>query len=191
MQSLCNSFIVAHHAINAMQRCVVGDVIECGVYEGITSSYLNIVLRRINTKFAQFAADTFEGFADCHNEQQRYKVGDLAPQSKDLVIKELRRLGIVPLIGRVEKTLPTLSTKFCFAFIDLDVYAPTKFAWNYLQDKILPGGIVGFHDYKDEPGYSLPGPTVAVKEILQGGEWQEVLRNGKHDNKFIFLERKK
>lgn len=32
--------------------------------------------------------------------------------------------------------------------MDMDLYQPTSFAYKFLEDRMVIGGIIGFHDYK-------------------------------------------
>jgi len=163
-------------------------MIECGVYEGFLSSFLNFGMRRAGIAFHQYAADTFEGFPKTYTDQKTYKAGDLAPTYGDFVVRELQRLGITVLKGPIEKTLSVIpdSEKFFFVFLDLDVYEPTKATWEILRDRVLPGGRVGLHDF-GSPG--LPGITKVGKEMLAQPDWHEVFRGKKRDNRFLFLEK--
>ncbi len=49
--------------------------------------------------------------------------------------------------------------KFCFAWVDADVYQATTFGYKFLEDRMVIGGVIGFHDY----GFALtPGVTKVV-----------------------------
>ena len=77
--------------------------------------------------------------------------------------------------GLVEETLPKqkdLKSAFYVDF-DLDIYSPTKFAFNYLMENnlIVPGTLIGYDDWGGTPGFEefKDGESRAHKEILD--EW--------------------
>lgn len=54
-------------------------------------------------------------------------------------------------------------TIVAFAYIDLDLYEPTKKVLNLLKDHVTKGSIIGF----DELNYpAFPGETIALKEVF-------------------------
>ena len=169
-----------------------GAVIECGTYDGCSSASFNYVLRHYNTNIRQYACDTFDGFKEDGKKDELYKTGDLVPTAAQKTIKELERLGIIVLIGKVEDTLAVnipSSEKFSFVFLDMDIEAPTKYACDFLKDRILPGGIIGFHDYGTQ---RLPGIKRVADQLLNNDmAWKEVIRSKKRgrDNKYLFLEK--
>ena len=191
---LCNPHIVCQHAWEAWHATDMrGAVIECGVAEGHTSAALNFTLRKAGAKVVQLAADTFCGFPYTPEETKKFKAGDLAPANGAELVAELRRLEIYVLRGKVEETLPGIHdrVRFSFVFLDLDIERPTHFCWDFFKDKILPGGRIGFHDYREEPGHSLHG----IERVVKAGpakdkRFREVHRTPKgRDAKFIFFER--
>lgn len=189
LKILCNPVIVAHHAWIAINNTGGGNVIECGVYEGFNSAFLNFLIRRAPVCWRQFAADTFAGFPSDGKADEVYSAGELAPNDGLLVQKELNRVGVEALVGRVENTLPQLrDLRFSFVFLDLDLEEPTRFCWDFFRDKVVPGGRLGFHDY-GAPG--LPGITRICDEILKHEpNWKEVFRTPKgRDGRFFFIEK--
>ena len=190
---LCNPFIVSEHAFYAVQNCKGGSIIECGVFDGCSSMVYNYCLRHLDYKITQYAADTFDGFPYDGTEQEGYKTGDLKPTNL-WVITELESHGIIPLIGKVEDTLPKhlSDEQFSFVFLDMDLEEPTRFAIAFFKDKIKKGGRIGFHNYTEEKGGRFYGISKAIDELLLPKEnWREVVRTKKRgrDAKFIFFER--
>lgn len=77
--------------------------------------------------------------------------------------------------GLVEETLPkqdNLKPAFYVDF-DLDIYSPTKYAFNYLMENklIVPGTLIGYDDWGGTPGFENfeDGESRAHKEIID--EW--------------------
>lgn len=193
---LCNSFIVAEHAFLALDKTKTGTIAECGVYDGVTSNILNFYLSGLPGYSRQIACDTFNGFPADGTKQEGYAKGDLKPASREYTIEKLRRAGIVPLVGRVEETLPRIQdARFAFAFLDLDLEAPTLFCAKFFKPRILVGGRIGFHDYvPNDPKYRLAGIEKVVNKLfLNDPAWRKVGRQTakgeKHDGRFIFFER--
>jgi hypothetical protein len=83
------------------------------------------------------------------------------------------KVSVIP--GLVEDTLPQLTElkKAFYVDFDLDIYSPTKYAFNYLMenDLIIPGTLIGYDDWGGTPGFEefKDGESRAHKEILD--EW--------------------
>jgi hypothetical protein len=130
-----------------------GNVIECGVWRGGTTLRIAMEfgdeLRKEGKKL--YGCDTFgathpalcmDGSSDIH----------IDARPVDLVVKlyEEKLLDFVQLVfGHVEVTLDAFLSKekFSFAWLDVDSYHGTMFAAKWLKDRMVPGGIIGFHDY--------------------------------------------
>jgi hypothetical protein len=88
--------------------------------------------------------------------------------------------------GLVEETLPNqkdLKPAFYVDF-DLDIYSPTKYAFDYLMENnlIVPGTLVGYDDWGGTPGFEefKDGESRAHKEILDkwGISMTKLYQNG-------------
>jgi O-methyltransferase len=65
--------------------------------------------------------------------------------------------------GRVPETLaPHENRRWRFAHLDMDLYEPTRAAIEWLWPRMVPGGIIFFHDYG-----VLPGVKKAVDDLVQ------------------------
>ena len=130
-----------------------GDVIELGVARGDTTFPLANLMQAHSPEKTLYACDTFDGLpyddaiitpAMCHK-------GEINHGSSFHRILAVRNdQNIISIKGLVENTLPEkLSEKqFCFAWVDMDLYQPTSFAYKFLENRMVRGGIIGFHDYK-------------------------------------------
>lgn len=94
--------------------------------------------------------------------------------------------GVSIISGLVEDTLPqqeNLSPAFYIDF-DMDIYSPTKYAFNYLMENnlIVPGTLIGYDDWGGTPGFEKfeNGESRAHKEIVN--EWgislEKIYQNG-------------
>ena len=144
---------------------ITGDVLECGVYKGLTAKLLspNLLKKRY------FGVDTFEGLTDPSEVDGKYwKKGDLTASLED-VSRDLKFLGeSVELIQGVIPDVfqkPEIShRKFCFVHIDVDLYAPTKESLHFAWERLSIGGVIVCDDF----GFSTcPGATKAVEEFLR------------------------
>lgn len=152
-------------------RDVSGDVIELGVGFGGTSIPLALWMLENTPDKRLFACDTFSGLP--------YSEGGLIEGEWDcgerfIGASRCLRLGNVRAMrGRVEDTLPSIAhLRFCFAWLDLDLYLSTSAANEWLTDRISPGGIIGFHDY----GFSrCPGIQKVVDEELKKTKYEQVM----------------
>jgi hypothetical protein len=190
MKPLCNSKIVAYHAIQACAKCREGAIIELGVFEGATS----VAIRQHCRRDPQYAIDTFEGmpyYGSAVEAAGGFVKGYLAPSSAQVTIDALTAQGIHVMQGTAETQLPTLAdVRFAFAFLDMDLEAPTRMATQFLLPRMLPGARIGFHDYLIRDGYCLSGIAKVVHEFFGTAPFKhEVTRPGHpRDNRFIFFE---
>lgn len=128
-----------------------GDVIELGCNYGHTSIPISqfIKVHKLKKKF--YAYDSFEGLP--------YEGGDFNGDLKkgechctyDDFNKNVFDCGVSDIVvivkGLIEDTLKLNNKNFCFAWLDMDLYESTSYSYKFLEDKIISGGIIGFHDY--------------------------------------------
>lgn len=143
------------HTLNMFTQVkqLEGNVIECGVAAGTITFPLLSLMRELTRDKILYACDTFHGLpyddavvtgvemkkGECNYGEAFKKIATIH-NSKHLVMVE----------GLVEETLPKQlkDEKFCFAWIDMDCYQPTSFTYEFLEDRMVEGGIIGFHDYR-------------------------------------------
>lgn len=127
--------------------------------------------------------DTFEGFPSVHNKDGNADVialGKLATTKKytnyleqvldyheqESPISHIKKYEIVK--GNLVKTLPIYldehpETIIAFAYLDVDLYEPTKKCLELIKDYVVKGSVIGF----DELNYpDFPGETSAFKEVM-------------------------
>lgn len=132
-----------------------GDIIEIGTFWGETTFAMAKFLRNHNLNKKIYACDTFKGFPynDKDGNQNTFKIGELTGIGIVKFEERIRKEGyeniIIPIKGKIEITLynQLKDKQFCFAFIDIDMYNPTLFAYKFLEDRITKNGILYFHDY--------------------------------------------
>ena len=145
------SVTVARHMLSALS--LSGDIVELGVYQGATTIAMARHLKNRDIKKVIYACDTYEGLPyDGHKWEPRLTKGRACARF-DYFWKNVVDAGVedyvIPIQGKVEDTLQELveDKEFCFAVLDMDLYAPTSFATRVLQDRMVKHGVMGFHDY--------------------------------------------
>jgi hypothetical protein len=130
-----------------------GDVIELGVASGDTTFPMAYMLSEMAPAKMVYACDTFSGlpYDDAIISPNMCKKGEINHGNRFFDIMGARGYKNITCIkGLVEETLPKclVDKKFCFAWVDMDLYQPTSFAYKFLEDRMAIGGIIGFHDYR-------------------------------------------
>ena len=143
-----------------------GDIIEIGVFKGENTFAMANYIKQNNLNKKIYACDTFVGFPykDSIKKENGFKKGSYK-RNFDNFVNSIKKLNydniIIPIKEKIEETLYSqlINNKFCFAFVDVDIYEPTVFAYQFLEDRIVKDGLVYFHDY----GYvKTPGVKIAV-----------------------------
>ena len=153
-----------------------GDVIECGVYRGSTTRLMGRRMAELAPSKTLFACDSFEGFpqdrildTDLGPFRFRFKIRRKFKHASDVPQRLTQFFDAYRVNGCVVKgffadTLPKLRPrKYCFMFIDCDIYESHLDCLNALYEQLVPGGIVVFDDYA-EPKW--PGASRAVDEFF-------------------------
>ena len=149
---------------------VQGDIIELGTYKGGSAIMMARFLKKIGSKRQIYACDTFEGhpYYD-HFSSQKQRKGQYSDTSVSYVKDKFRRFRVEDKItiikGLFEDTLLSKlgEKRFSLAFVDCDLYKSTKYALDFLYQKMEDGGRIVLHDYGSE-GWGL---TKAVNEWCQ------------------------
>tara|TARA_R110000796_G_scaffold243003_1_gene365371 strand:- start:49 stop:675 length:627 start_codon:yes stop_codon:yes gene_type:complete len=164
-----------------------GDYFECG-FGGGTSAKLLIqgITQGMLTKRDVCVADSFEGFPELseydktteESKKRNAKKGSLfAPLQPALDLKKhfKKYLNINIFKGFFEDTLHKYKGTIAILFLDCDLYISYKISLEALYDKVCPGGIILFHEYKDKV---FPGATVAIDNFFKNKNI-EIEKNGK------------
>ncbi len=171
-----------------------GDVIEMGVGMGGAGDPYSCfdTAVYIREKFLDkkiYACDCFKGLPyteDC----SFLKIGECftftAEEFIEAVKKEKLENIIVPVVGLFKDTLPSLSDKrFCFAYLDADLYQSTLVAVKFLISRMTIGGVMGFHDC--ESGSRCKGVIKVIREYMEPNPKYKLM-NG-NESTYQFFER--
>ena len=131
---------------------LTGALIEIGVWRGGSGALIAKKASLCNIKNKIYLCDTFKGVVKAGANDSKYKGGEHADTSKEIVEEIIRKLklentkiltGIFP-----EETGALISdTAFRFCHIDVDVYESAKEILEWVWPKLVVGGIVVFDDY--------------------------------------------
>jgi hypothetical protein len=137
-------------------RDVVGDVIECGSYEGATGLLLALLGRINGLKQDCLLLDTFSGTPPPGRFDGARVAGEFA-QPKDRVSileRQAEILGVADRIkihrGLFNETFAELAEqgpRFAFSHIDANIYSGTLDACEFVLPRVNQGGAVVFDDY--------------------------------------------
>lgn len=162
---------------------VDGDYFEFGVYAGNTFRYVyHSAQLRGQKDMRFFAFDSFAGFsavsaADATGVLQEGERSFPLEKFNDLLEKEgidQRKVSVIPgwlddtLVGSQKAETDALvgKSKVAIAYMDVDLYEPTKVALNYITDKIVDGTVICFDNWFLLKGHPKRGERKAFTEWL-------------------------
>lgn len=169
--------LLYHYEIYKKIINVPGDIIECGVFKGISLTrfltYRSILENNFSRKVYGF--DSFGKFPSAKNQSDKKFIkmwknlaGDSISKDelhKILLEKKFENFELIK--GDVLKTIPNFikdrnNTIIALLHLDMDVYRPTKYVINKLFDKMSSNGIILIDDYA-----AVAGATKAINEFLK------------------------
>ena len=162
-----------------------GDIIECGVFKGVSLVRLLTFRENLENCFSRkiLGFDAFGLFPRAKNDKKTKKL--ISPFRKGISKDELSYLlkkkqfkNFELIKGDVRKTLPIFlkkktELKISLLHLDMDIYEPTKFVLKKLYDKIVRGGIILIDDYN-----VVPGATKATDEFLKKNKSLKIQKLG-------------
>jgi len=152
-------------ALNVVERlddalAKPGDVIECGIFQGVTSVLMAKLMDIRQSDKKLFLFDSFQGLPEPDRQvdaSSRFQKGGWAA-SREEVESLLARFGVLERCiiheGWFSDTLPALSDdqQFCLAYLDADLYSSTVDCLNHVWPRLVPGGVAVFDDYHHPSG---------------------------------------
>ncbi len=166
-----------HLSINKVE----GDVIECGVGNGQTLSYIlfNIIYNKEHFQRDYIGFDSFEGFPEPDvndNSPRNPKKGEWDHINEDYVLNNLIDLGfnnsnfekIKFIKGFYENTFTKEYAnikKISLLHIDCDLYSSIKISLETWYDKVEKNGIIVFDEYLNSIN-KFPGAVKAIDDFL-------------------------
>jgi SAM-dependent methyltransferase len=142
-----------------------GDFVEIGTYHGGGAVFIKRALSLLGKDDNVVAFDTFGGHPHVAvGVDASHKVGDF-PVDANLVKDYLYKNKVEVVEGDIMDTLSLglSNRKVSFIHLDVDLYEPTKFVLNEMNNFLEPLGVVVIDDYLKE---SCPGIERAVQEFV-------------------------
>lgn len=142
-----------------------GDILEVGVWQGGSGAILAESAKHCSEKIV-YLADTFKGVVKAGSNDPRYKGGEHADTSADLVRRLFSSRALSNyeiLIGVFPEDNPDrVRGKIALLHCDVDVYQSAKEVFDWALPRLSVGSIVVFDDY----GFSgCEGVAVLCEEI--------------------------
>jgi hypothetical protein len=149
---------------------IQGDLIEFGVYKGGTTLKMAKLLVKSSEKNKViYGLDTFKGLPKQSREDNIKKSlkhsmdFNEINKVKEMFSKHKVNDKIILMKGLFSKSISKLRDKrFCFAYVDCDLYQGTKEALEFLMPR-MKGGVIFIDDYDNK---NWMGVKKAVLEIL-------------------------
>lgn len=144
-------------------------IAEIGVYRGGGSYFIASTAQQLFGRQLKFhSIDTFEGHPDdIAADDDSHWPGKFGDTSFEEVKKYLSGFpNVIVHKGRFEDRCSALAQeKFCFAHVDVDIYAPTRACLEFFAERLLVGGVIVADDY----GFTTcEGSKQAVDEFVAG-----------------------
>lgn len=141
---------------------VPGDTAEFGVFRGASSWF--ICRGTQGSGRTHYAVDSFAGLSEPTPEDGGYwHRGDMRAAEAE-ARRLLQQYDVEFAVGWVPSVLSQLPDgPYALVHVDLDLYEPTRAAFDYAYDRLSPGGILLCDDY----GFATcPGARQAVDELM-------------------------
>lgn len=150
-------------------KCGKGDITEIGVWRGGSGALLAYGMKLSPTKEAGkvYLCDTFQGVPKAGAEDTCYTGGEHSDTNLEMVEELLKNCGVenVEIVVGIfpDDCYARFKNKiFRLVHIDVDVYESAKGVFNFVWDKMVPGGMVIFDDYGFD---TTVGVTKLCKEL--------------------------
>ena len=161
---------LAHYEAYKMIKDIAGDIVECGVYNGNTLSFMGLITDKFNLEKKIWGYDTFDGFIldSFSNKDVDFKTGrkvnyvssdiyySLNEVKKNIIENDPNKFDKYIFVqGDILKTLneeKNLPKNISFLRLDTDIYKTTKKQLEVLFDRVVVGGILHIDDYGICPG---------------------------------------
>ena len=135
---------------------IPGDVVECGTARGGSAALMGLTLKRSGSDRTLWVFDTFEGLPPATPDDPDFEIaklytGDCRGELNEVaaLFERLDILDRAKLVkGLFQDTLPASDVKtIAVLHLDGDWYESVKVCFDYLYDRVSPGGIIQIDDY--------------------------------------------
>jgi hypothetical protein len=162
-----------------------GIIGEFGCRACATTGKISNFLKENNSDKTIYAFDTFEGFP-YDDILGTHKKGMMATDYKQMQ-ESAKKHGNIKLVkGMFEDTLEKINKQYCFAFIDPNVYQAAHYVYHYINDKMVKGGMMIFHDYGSK---NCPGIEKIVDKEVNSREFELIFTDKRFENRLAVFRR--
>lgn len=150
-------------------RDIPGDILEVGVWRGGSGCLLASKAELEGLDVTVYLCDTFQGVVKAGDQDTEYRGGEHADTSAAIVSGLAQRMGLDN-VRVLEGIFPDDTADAVdagalrLAHIDVDVYESARDVFDWVWERLQPGGVVVFDDYGF---YSCEGVTRYVNEIKE------------------------
>jgi O-methyltransferase len=158
---------------------IAGEVVECGCFRGLSSYLICSTLRRERPDFdghGYHVFDSFQGLSEPAAEDRipadapdRQRLEDMAKAGRFAAAIEVIKSvlaefpGVAYHPGWIPQTFEGLPDRqYRFVHVDVDLYEPTRAAFEYFYPRLAVGGRIASDDY------NWPGCRKAIEEFCLG-----------------------
>ncbi len=194
-----NKLLYFHNLFEKINT-IEGDIVECGVANGRTLSYLIFLNKReSNRKRKIWAFDSFSGLPSPTKEDGNsvgfrgkfnFAMNEVIEFLKSVGVDEVyiqSQMRFIP--GFFNESLKQyVGPGIAFLHIDVDLFQSYMDVLENLYDKVVPGGIIAFDEYlaTDELA-AYPGAHAAINQFL--GEKKNCIQSDPITGKSFFVKK--
>lgn len=140
--------------INEIERLkdVKGNIVEIGVARGLTTRLLcqHIVNQKLNSTLTLYAIDTFASFTEADLNYEVQKRGKILPELKAFAYNDFevwkKNFQQYPFVQAIQSDCSVVDYSkigpIKLAFLDVDLYLPTKKTLIKLYEALVDGGVI-------------------------------------------------
>ena len=144
-----------------------GDVIEVGVWRGGTGALIAKQVQNIAPNRTVYLCDTFKGVVGAGSRDTRYKGGEHADTSLEIVKELIASIGLtntrlVVGVFPKETAVQISAERLALVHVNVDVYDSAKWCFEWAWPRTVLGGAIVFDDYGF---HGCEGVTRMVNEI--------------------------
>ncbi|MFZ5782619.1 MAG: TylF/MycF/NovP-related O-methyltransferase [Pseudomonadota bacterium] len=144
-------------------RDVKGNIVEIGVARGLTTRFLcqHIVNERLDKTLTLYAVDTFSSFVPSDLDYEVKERGKSLREMRGFAYNDYdvwrRNFSAYPFVQAIQADCATVDygklAPIKIAFLDVDLYLPTKKTLPKLHDALVDGGVILVDDVLDSMTY--------------------------------------
>lgn len=139
--------------VEQSSKVAEGALIEVGVWRGGTGTIIAEQSKRKGIDSPVYLCDTFRGVVKAGPQDSSYRGGEHSDTSLEIVEalvesrSHLDNIVLLPGIFPDDTAHLIQDQRFRFCHIDVDVYESAKGIFDWIWEKMAPGGIVVYDDY--------------------------------------------